>query len=433
MSNHEEAFAAESIDEQIEQLVTQSRPQLASSNQQTRLVHDLRSVCLEYTHAGDRVWTRLSSHLTRSSMASQLEGNTQSARAGRERERTMNRSHAFPSPGVPIQVRTSFRPLVAALIAVLLIGSMFWALTLATRQQTTVSSSHPLPKTSGPQFSCFGIDDPGRLAICKNHEEQAIQQSKPFGKQTLTLEAAYADASRVIIRYTLTPPAHPTPMPGLTPSERSTPSLYSLYGTQELEGKLTAQSGNTLRDEGGTIWLNSSLKQEETVESFEFDTTLPASLQMLHLHLTMKLTAFNADPAYTSSFDFSVPVHKSWIIETNQTITISGVAVTLQRVVVSPTQTRFFLSSPRLQIGGTHDPVSPTYSFTTGNKNWHARDADVRGTDLNQEAKSGPHLYSIDVYESLFDQSQKGQWTFRIAKAASSGVSSDWVFHFPVG
>jgi hypothetical protein len=419
MNNHEAPFTSEFIDEQVEQLASISNPM--STTPRARLVHDLQHIGLEYVETRDRVWTSLASHVADHTIASQaVTANRQATR----QEMTYNarEQHVPLHLKPPSRAASRLTQISAVLFVALLVGSMLWVFTLTRNQHNAPTTpSQPQHKAPVPHLLCPADSDFGWLTICKSHQEQISNQSKPFGTQTLTLETVYADANRVIIRYTLTPPVNHT-TPPISPNVPTLPQL--------LKGTLTMQQGINLQETRGAGWFNPSLQQDETIDTFDA-APVPPSIQILQLHLTMTLFAFHTDPSYTSSFDFSTSIHTSWIVNTNQTVTVSGIPVTLQRVIVSPTQTRFFLSSPRLRAGGSNvHGVEDFYTITTGNRNWVSKYHEITGTDLTLN-RNGTNYFEIDVYESLF--SQKGTWTLQISKRAIAGATRDWKFRFTIG
>jgi len=419
MNNHEAPFTPDLIDEQVEQLA--SIPSPASTTPRARLVHDLQHICLEYVETRDRVWTRLESHVAGHTIASQPD--TANRQATRPELVYNAKEHHMPLHLKPsTRAASRLTQISAVLFVALLVGSMLWVFTLPRNQHNaTPTPPQPQHKAPVPHLLCPADSDLGWLTICKSHQEQIINQSKPFGKQTLTLETVYADANRVIIRYTLTPPANHT-TPPISPNVPTLPQL--------LKSILTMQQGINLQETIGSGWFNPSLQQEESIVTFDA-APVPPSIQTLHLHLTMTLFAFHSDPSYISSFDFSTSIHTSWIVNTNQTVMVSGIPVTLQRVIVSPTQTRFFLSSPRLRAGGSNvHGVEDFYTITTGNRNWVSKYHEITGTDLTRN-QNGTNYFEIDVYESLF--SQKGTWTLQISKRAIAGATRGWKFRFTIG
>jgi hypothetical protein len=346
--------------------------------------------------------------------------------AGREKLIRMNRRPALPEfPRFSDGATSSpLARLVAVLVVALVVGSMLLVFTTIKHEQTASPAQVRQPqKTQAPQLFCpTDTSDLGLPAICMLHETQPINQSKPFGtKHTLTLQAGYADANRVIIWYRLTPPyvSKPVTAPDI-PSQALPPQPELVYGTLT-----TAQGVQVSGGMGGSTWSTST----QILDSYMiFDaTSVPASVQTLKLHLVMTVLNTSSHPSYHASYDFSVPMQKSLRIDTNQTVTVSGMLVTLQRVVVSPSEVRFFMASPVLHSFGANTD-DENYKLTTSNQAWNKQYHMFFGTNL--DGRNGLHMYQLDLYESIMNA--KGMWTLTISKNERKGATADWVFHFRV-
>jgi len=131
------------------------------------------------------------------------------------------------------------------------------------------------------------------------------------------------------------------------------------------------------------------------------------------------------------AFDFSVPFHAGRVVNVHQSVTSGGRTVTLERVVITSSETRFYISG-FAYTNNLDELHSLQYNFLLDNKNYNQ--IDMGGQDT-------PHPF-LTLDESLFDK--HGNATFTIqpypVPANTTPTPYDlprvkggpWVFHFIV-
>lgn len=165
---------------------------------------------------------------------------------------------------------------------------------------------------------------PPTHGVLQKNEFIQLHQSQTAGGLTVNLEAAYADSNQVIIGYTISP-AHEDLNVAFT---------------------LTTKQGLTLPEHlGGQVNYDAPISA--AMESFDAGV-ITGSPQQLDLHLkgTVIKNAMIRKPETlgSMSFDFSVPFHIGKILTPHQSVTTNGQTITLERVVVTPTETRIIVS-----------------------------------------------------------------------------------------
>ncbi len=289
------------------------------------------------------------------------------------------------------------------------------------------------------------------------HVEQAnmvqeLNLSQTVNGVTVTLERAYADANRIVVGFTIKSP----------PGQR--------YHARHL----------TLTDAAGTVFpstvgygaagqsdiFNVSLPPGEGAYILSFDAAaVEGAPEELDLRLVMELeelvlptNAPEAPPTSDSppaeppdsmvvmleplptptivgtlTFDFSVPFIPGRVAEVNQTVEAAGVAVCLERVVVTPSETRAYLrfdppggAETRwtpialLKAPGDGDEESESYFAYSGNDD--------------------PPFYRYGFLAPLYDR--HGEWTLTVTELVGTDLSQipsedvrlagPWVFRFRV-
>jgi len=244
--------------------------------------------------------------------------------------------------------------------------------------------------------------------------EQVLNLKKTIGNNVFTIQTVYADNNRVILTYTVT---------------------SSVSGNAQPVGQkfimanfiLTMQNGITLSQMGDAGSFNSKLGYYDYVASFD-TAQVPANTNTLNLHLQATLySGMGRHQLGGFSSGFSVPLHAGRVMTWNQTVTVDGIAITLQRVVVSPSQTRLYVMSPKLQLG---DPQHDPYTLAVGNWNNNTDGFDSESL-ITQEGNVGSFTgVRLIANTPLFNQ--HSEWTFKITSGAVIGGSGTWIFHFTV-
>lgn len=273
---------------------------------------------------------------------------------------------------------------------------------------------------------------------------------------TLTLYPVSADASRILITYTLTAP------PGRNAAaiyfadaitqywDLLGPTLYDSDGTQ-LSSRTTSASSEALDEPTG---ISTPAPSVSSSKAIAFDRThLPNTSLVLSLHLAGDLVAIKGitfDSVFVNPitetvarnlrFDFSLPVsHFDRIADVNQTSQVGGITLTLDQIAVTSSETVLFMH-------GRKDPGSNTDYFqgalwpqdlqvntSTGQARTQTGDYPLGGFSLQHTG--GDRL--VMFYPGSLLQSDN-QWTVSISKIMVGQAHTDtteqhdgpWTFHF---
>ena len=133
------------------------------------------------------------------------------------------------------------------------------------------------------------------------------------------------------------------------------------------------------------------------------------------------------------SFSFTIPVIQGRVAEVNQTLVAGGIPVTLERVVVTPTEARAYLPFPAGNgiAAGYWQPIA---RLTVGD--WDSARGE-QGPQTGWLTNDGAHACSFS--SALYEK--HGDWTLAVEELVGLDpqISTDqtrlagpWVFHFVV-
>jgi hypothetical protein len=280
------------------------------------------------------------------------------------------------------------------------------------------------------------------------HVEQAnlvqeLNLSQTVDSVTVTLERAYADTNRIVVGFTIK---------GLN-GQRYDP--YHHLTLTDMAGTVfsgTIGFGVT----GQSDILQVSLPPGEGANVICFDAApvegAPAELDLrlvMEVVEALPLDAFEPPPTSDSppaeppmvvveeeaivgpfTFDFSVPFIPGRVAELNQTVEAAGVGVCLERVVVTPSETRAYLR----------------FDSPSGEVEWWIPIAMLQAP--GEDGKSyagyvgsyGPASYQYGFLAPLYDR--RGEWTLTVTELVGTDLTQrlsedirlagPWVFHFCV-
>ena len=276
---------------------------------------------------------------------------------------------------------------------------------------------------------------------------QELNLSQTVDGVTVTLERGYADANRVVIGFTIKGPN----------GQRYEARHLTLTAAAGTVFPGTSHYGVT----GRSDILKVSLPPGEGAYALAFDAAaVTGAPKELELRLVMELEEFVLPPDAPSlsptlavspaeppepmvvellpmpegaivgpfTFDFSVPFIPGRTVEVQQTAEAAGVAVTLQRVVVTPSQTRATLC---------FDPPDG------GSKEWLLITAgggqDLSGGAVSQLSGTGEECHRVIYLCALAGRS--GMWTLTVTELVGfdlaqpyeqTRLAGPWVFRFRV-
>jgi len=307
------------------------------------------------------------------------------------------------------------RVLGAALAAVLLTGAtVYAALPLLT----------PLVDQA---LRSSGADLGGNQIVARNLGRQVNLVQSACG-YTMTVTRIYADDNRVIIGYTIQAPAwRADPIALLTLTDASGRSLprFEQFGVSRVgSGQAPAAWGNYAAFDASGLASGSvlSLRLTARLHAFEWlDHPLPADVPcetyppIIHGSLTRGV-AVN-QPLW---FDLQAPVDpRARVAAPRQPVEANGITLDLERVVVTPAETRLSLRVPPSLQDMLH------YTLVVDGRSYD----DIYPTDSRVNADgavTGSPLRSASLNVSLYDA--RGDWTIFV-HANDPRYSAPWTFH----
>ena len=236
-----------------------------------------------------------------------------------------------------------------------------------------------------------------------------FHQSKSIDGYTLTLGKAYADANLVIIGYTIEAPK------GGQVLGKFDMGATTLTAGQNLT--LPPLAGITAEPIGG---INGNVLYYDA-------SSIQGTPGELHLHLAIP---YAIKTHGSLSFDFSVSFHPGRVANVRQAVTASGKTLILERVVVTPSETRFYVEGftqqdhiatklflANLTVGGH------VYSYSGGG----SRNIDTRMINYDKALFSEQGVWTLAIQEFVF---QKDTNTGQFYRVPVKGAN--WTFHVVV-
>jgi hypothetical protein len=285
------------------------------------------------------------------------------------------------------------RPLVAAtlILALVLLGGAAFAV-------------EPLIKQA------FNME-PGTQQLLELKLAQDVHLVRQLNGFTVTIDKVYADSNRVVIGYTVaTPPNHG-------------------YAMELLDPVLTTPDGLTLP--GGDFMGTGAQNNAQAIIAV-FDTSqitsMPPSLQ---LHLSARGLGGMEDAGSSTvrpyevlgqlDFDFTVAFHPGHIVTPHETVTAGGQSMTLERIIITPSQARVYL-----RLDG--EDVDWLYgTLTIGD--WNSTPG--QGDHGPQSVGSAPDGLTVLNYDdAIYDKHGAGILVVAYANNAQAPHGGPWTFHF---
>ncbi|GCE20566.1 DUF4179 domain-containing protein [Dictyobacter kobayashii] len=304
-----------------------------------------------------------------------------------------------------------------ALAAILLITSTFWFISSQLSFHTPASQP---ARTTDP--ACPSFNDAGWMTICQHHYDQPIKQSQTIQPSThgalkFTVDSAYIDGNRAIIKYTHMP----------TINEK----LYLLSDYPQLS---TGQGLQFPGINGGTVKL-AGTNADENIMTFETaNLTRRSGSLSLHFIDEMSLFKYLTPTAkqpdgltllekHTVAFNFTIKIQPEYkVIEVNQTQAVEGKGseqskgnLTWQRIIVTPSATRLIMSGISLRGNDMNGYVEPDGQkwvdmFQVFFGKQHVTDKQYV---MDQLLQKQPPVFQLFYFQPLFNQS--GQWSLHWA------------------
>lgn len=292
-----------------------------------------------------------------------------------------------------------FQPVFAILLVLLLAGATYAVVPIAER--------------------AFYVDA-GTRQVLNQDLGTRLNLSQTESGYTITLDRAYADADRVVVGYTIQGP--------------DKQPLGDLDRLAYLQSTLTTANGSVLEPlGGGDVAEGGSLLDNFDASSIQGnprDLSLQLSIPLLRALSLGGQAVPTVSVPFT--FRFTVPYLPGRVATPNETVTEGGESVTLERVVVAPSETRLYLRGlsgtgilPQLTVGRWDSEKVPAVGWLAGQA--------IGISGGVWESDDG--LIVCDFPSPLVDE--QGEWTL-IVKVGLPTIDGrqarggPWVFHFTV-
>jgi hypothetical protein len=228
-----------------------------------------------------------------------------------------------------------------------------------------------------------------------------IGQTQTANGVTVTLERAYADVNRVIVVYKIQVPA------GFAHSTSGIDHKIQLIDTQGSTLPLIDASG--LADEASHLSTG--------LVTFDAESLAPGTADLTGRLTFLDVRAKAAKPGESDltagafTFTFSVPVASGREVTVSRTVVAKGVPVTLERVVITPSETRAYL---RFQASaGIPDGGWSTYAHMSG-AGWDSRQLPAfKGLITLGSSFMNGRGEHVQTFSGDFS-GRHGEWTFTV-------------------
>ncbi len=309
------------------------------------------------------------------------------------------------------------------------LGSMATALALIVAVTGAAYSAVPLID------KVFGLDSGASSIVTKNLGEQ-VNLSRSIAGFTVTLSRVYADANRVILGYTVAGPPGRRVWNFSLGANQIEANGVTLPGHGEVADGLIAQpnaylqwfDASALKGSPQTIQLHVVFPWIEAMEQIgplPKDGQTPP-MQFPPMPSVAAGAIATAAPVGQAKspirlvrlggpvrFDLSVPFISGRVVDLHEVQTAGGRTVALERVVVTPTETRLYMSG-----------AGPDVVGALSVDGWQSDPSSVMQTSW----AVGDGLTAVSYLAALSDK--HGEWTFVARPASSSTSTGSWTFRF---
>ncbi len=290
--------------------------------------------------------------------------------------------------------------------------------------------------------------DAGTARVAEGQIGQQINLSQTIQGITVTVQRAYADANRIVVGYTITVPdsvaADYSGINGAMTLSDDTGRAYPIRGEQ-------GQHDRGAHDLAQVVSFDAaSLPQGIKSVRFSLTVTQVTAIRLPTASPTappirpteqrgggvISLQPIPADQLLRVPgpwrFSLSLPVRPGRVAAVDQTVIANGIPVQLERIAVTPSETRAYLRFPANQ-GNTVQGWSPTVMLAVDG--WNSSDASE--SVVSWLTSDGERVVSFD--DAL--DTKHGEWTLTVealgngsheGNGSSSRLVGPWVFRFTV-
>lgn len=419
MEPFNDPFRPERVDEQIEWLAQQVQEETYEADQSAWLIQHLQGLYARKRQKEtlEQAWAsiaRIYEDTPAQDVWIDSENPPQREHLRRiERKYEMDDKQTLNQPARRRRLVHRLSTLVALLIAVAIIGSV--ALVYSNRGQVSSSagfriSATPTPTpssmpTTAPTNPCVvedKTDDPGATAVCQKGLETSLGDTRTTGNDKITFLAGYADTQRILLKYSVS---------GVKTTEDSK-NFWSVK-------QAVMQGGINLGGSGNSSFYDPGTKQFIVMALFSTQN-IPAGTKQLLLTVTIEknLKTVVATVSLTTSIPMNMEKRE---FTPRQTVTVNGQAVTLERVIVTPSQTVIYLSGHSIaQTSG--ESGKPAVGTLSGN-GWTAQ------SFLTEWRSNGVLAGGVLTWPDWFID-KTGQWTLSLQTFEGPAGQGTWTFTF---
>jgi hypothetical protein len=268
--------------------------------------------------------------------------------------------------------------------------------------------------------------------VGKNGLAQEMDLSQTINGVTVRLERAYADSNVVLLGLSI-----------------SGPTDYFTWG-----GKLATVDGQNISGPlvqgfkpGSTKVFDNWAPSERAAVVDTFDTSsLTGVASELNLNLTIPVRDWTNPENNTTvvgvfTFNFKVPVHPGKIVDVNQTVEAAGIPITLQKVEISPYQTKVILQSadekdsniiPIISlVMPSGESVASASDQMLGPSSAHNFPGDFTGQHGEWTVTISELVFPADITQGT-EVPGSGGMIIMNNGSNTNRLSGPWVFHFNV-
>jgi hypothetical protein len=261
--------------------------------------------------------------------------------------------------------------------------------------------------------------DPGAAAAYRQNLGEALNLSQTRDGVTLTLVRAYADINRAMITYQV--------------KASGGASTFAGFASSNGQPVVTDTSGQALV--GYDAYFETDPQTNVSVGTVVYDAeTAAQNVRELSLRVAVpgvRMTR-NGDPMIVGPYAFglTVPVVSGETMATDETVTVHGITVTLDRVVVSPSETRIYLeSSDRSLLKGPYLTARITGIASDTSNAVTTSVSELIDMGSTFQAPDGQQV--VTFTNTLFGK--RGSFRLSIdSLGASERIAGPWVFHFQI-
>jgi hypothetical protein len=216
-----------------------------------------------------------------------------------------------------------------------------------------------------PGFERLLGSDPGAQQVALADLGRQVDLAHTSDGFTVALQWVYADANRVIIGHRVTGPPGRNFIRIDAMLSRTPPTLTDTGGRAlPLKGGVAPAASERFAQE--LAWFDAGAITEQPAE-LALRLTIPELRAVEQVDPQSPARQFTVPGPFT--FEFTVPFVPARVAEVNQTVVANGTAMTLERVVVTPSEARLFLRGAAFARAGAPPQGRPNVKLLVDGEN----------------------------------------------------------------